>query len=596
MYPDVETQPFNIAIVIHAFYAKQLQYILEKVNAIVFSIPKHVSIDIYITANEASEPEIHQVLQARNLNIKIQQFSNHGMDLLPFFKILPQLQSYDWILKLHTKNTSDNLSQTWFERLIEGLIGTPKVFFDTVRQLQINKNWSMAGLMPFFVSAKKLMLNNYDNVNRLAECWGLDVSDDWGFFAGSLFWVKPSSLIEASAHLVNNEEWFFEDFKKDGQIAHAVERLVTRIAQNSGAIGLFMPFESILDENKAQPLVVYSSKHNHSINHVSTTELIESYNNLMKETRILLATSLLDTKLYSEQLNIDFKNHEQAIQHFLLIGQYNGFDSFVYPIQLKKYAKGLVDWQKQLNAIKEREEGLVSIIIPVLNNFKKTLSCLQSVYRHTKNVRYEIILLDNASTKIQGLGFDLYSKFRGRISVLHMSKNVNFSTGCNYGFSKSKGSIVVFLNNDTQVTEGWLAPIISSLQKSDVIAVQPRLLYFNDTVQCAGVTFGADGFGVCRFEGDDKDNYEVNQSIKTEALTGACMALHALDFIKVKGFDAWFVNGQEDMDLCLRLKKLYPSKSFWYEAGSTVYHYKSSTKGRKRYTTQNRVVFKAIWG
>ena len=38
-----------------------------------------------------------------------------------------------------------------------------------------------------------------------------------------------------------------------------------------------------------------------------------------------------------------------------------------------------------------------------------------------------------------------------------------------------------------------------------------------------------------------------------QAVTGACMTIRAEDFIKVRGFDPIYINGQEDIDLCLRL-------------------------------------------
>ena len=138
--------------------------------------------------------------------------------------------------------------------------------------------------------------------------------------------------------------------------------------------------------------------------------------------------------------------------------------------------------------------------------------------------------------------------------------------------------------------------MLYALQRPDVSAVQPKLLYFDDTVQCAGVDFGADGLGVCRLEGKDKSDCEATQSIETPALTAACIAVEAHDFIALQGFDTWFINGQEDIDFCLRLKQYHPSKKLWYEAQSTVYHHTSKTKGRRTYTAQNRKIFKTIWG
>lgn len=591
MYQNIETNPCNIAIVIHAFYANQLKCILSNVESIVLSAPQHISLSVYLTVSEASEPEVYQILDSSNLEIKVQEFPNYGMDLLPFFELLPGLQSFDWVLKLHTKNINDEFNRIWFEQLLEGLIGTPSVFYNSLEQLQSHKNWSMAGLMPFFLSANKLMLNNLSNVQKLAEHWQVDINEDWGFFAGSLYWIKPDKFLAAAKRLLKNKHWFNESFEKDGQMAHAVERLITKVALSDGAIGLFLPLNDNKKDN--QSLLVSSSDHKYAINRVTTKELIESFKSLAKDSSVLENTSLLDTKLYSKDIEIHFESKTQAIKHYLLIGLHNGFDGYVYPLHLRKSERRLVNWQHQANLVRDRK--LVSIVIPVFNNFRMTISCLQSVYKYTKNINYEIILLDNASTNLNALGFDLYSKIRKRMKVFHLSNNLNFSVGCNYAFSKSKGDMVVFLNNDTQVTKGWLEPMIKSINNPSIIAVQPKLLYFDDTVQCAGVEFGSDGFGKCRLEGERKDSIKVNQSCETQALTAACICIKAIDFIQLKGFDAWYINGQEDIDLCLRLKRLYPAKRLWYEASSTVYHHTSSSKGRRSNIEQNRDVFKVRW-
>ncbi|MGP4963623.1 rhamnan synthesis F family protein [Psychrobacter celer] len=592
MYKNTACTDIKIAIVIHAFYAKQFEAILDKISAIVVYAPKNIIIDIYVTVSDVSEPAVYELLESSTLSMTARRFSNYGMDLLPFFKLLPELQAYDWVLKLHTKNIKDDLSQIWFEQLIEGLIGSPDVFFDALKSLQNHPSWCMAGLLPFFMSAHKLMLDNQANVDKLARCWDVNLDEDWGFFAGSLYWVKPESLLNPAHQLLVHEAWFFEDFAKDGQMAHAVERLITKVAQNQGEIGLLMPVVTEFD--KAPSLLVSSSNHRFSINHSSTKQLMQSYDQLEKDWHILYETSLLDTQRYAKNIAMSFHSQAQAIQHFLLIGQHNGFADYVYPLQLRQAESKLIDWTQQ--AKRERDDNLVSIIIPVLNNLKMTVSCLQSIYEHTQNIQYEIILLDNASKRLQALGFDVYAKLRRHIKVIHLSKNLNFSAGCNYAFSKSVGSTVVFLNNDTQVTAGWLDPILCALQRPDVAAVQPKLLYFDDTVQCAGVDFGADGFGVCRLEGKDQSDCEVTQSIETPALTAACIAVEAHDFIALQGFDTWFINGQEDIDFCLRLRQYHSSKKLWYEAQSTVYHHTSQTKGRRAHTAQNRKIFKSIWG
>lgn len=581
---------FKVAIVIHAFYAEQFQVIVDRINAIRERDMADIQVDVYITLSDDCDPEIHTILASNLSYAKVYHHSNYGMDLLPFFRLVPTLQTYDWVLKLHTKNCNDNLSQIWFESLCEGLIGTPEVFFKTLDCIRANPSWTMAGVMPFFMSAKHLMFNNKDNVKKIAKLWHVNIDDsDWGFFAGSLYWIKPIYFVEAANALLGKEEWFQQPFEKDGQIAHAVERLVAKVAQKSGDIGLFLP--SLSESNSS--LLVYDNKHPAAINKVSTQQLMKSYEHLIDNFIILQRVFLLDVLAYSKDIGINFECNSPAYLHFLLVGRFNGFANRVRPLELEQLEHKLIKWYAQRQ--RSREKQLVSIIIPVLNNIKLTLACLESIRKHTHNVNYEVIIIDNASKKLKAIILDTYSSLSSKVRVLHLPDNLNFSVACNYGFSKSQGDKVVFLNNDTQVTANWLEPLQEAMVNPEIIAVQPKLLYFDDKVQCAGVFFGEDGFGKCRFEGYAKDSHEVSSSTSCEALTAACLMIRSEYFAALEGFDTWYINGQEDMDLCLRIHQRYPAKLLWYEASSTVYHHTSKTKGRKKHINQNREVFKAKW-
>ncbi len=586
-----KSDKFKVAIVVHAFYAEQFATIVEQIKAIYDSNKTNIEIDIHITLNENSNSEIKKIIARDLTQAQVHNFPNYGMDLLPFFQLIPSLQTYDWVLKLHTKNCHDELSRIWFDSLCQGLIGTPEVFFKTLDYIRLNPSWNMAGLMPFFVSAKHLMFDNELNVDRLATLWEVSTEKDWGFFAGSFFWIRPSCYLEAAVKLLKNESWFTASFAKDGQMAHAVERVLTRVAQQTGEIGLMLPSSHTSDFSKH--ILIYSDKHSAAINNVFTKQLINSYKQLSEDVYILNSVRLLDTIAYSKDIGIDFIDNEQMYEHFLLIGQFNGFSERVKPIDLKISESKILNWKKQSQ--KPREKNLVSIIIPVLNNLKLTLACLESIKRYTSDINYEVIIVDNASKKTNAFVLDIYSKFNSKVHVLHLPTNLNFAVACNYGFSRSLGNIVVFLNNDTKVTKNWLLPIQQAISQPTIVAVQPKLLYFDDSVQCAGVDFGVDGFGVCRYEGYDKDDSQVNISQSCSALTAACLAMKAEDFAYLQGFDTWYINGQEDMDLCMRIRQAFPSRKLWYESTSSVYHYTSKTKGRKLHIDQNRTIFKAKW-
>jgi len=109
-------------------------------------------------------------------------------------------------------------------------------------------------------------------------------------------------------------------------------------------------------------------------------------------------------------------------------------------------------------------DELASIIILCCNELDYNRQCLESVLQHTRGP-YELILVDNGSTD----GTSEYLKeIQGkaepaRVIIMRNEKNVGFPAGCNQGLTKARGRYLVFLNNDTIVTNGWLEGLIASL-------------------------------------------------------------------------------------------------------------------------------------
>ena len=69
--------------------------------------------------------------------------------------------------------------------------------------------------------------------------------------------------------------------------------------------------------------------------------------------------------------------------------------------------------------------------------------------------------------------------------------------------------------------------------------------------------------------------------------------MRAEDFAAAGGFDPLFINGQEDVDLCLRVGR--GRRAFRYVADSVVVHHEGRTAGRGKHIQANRQVFHDRW-
>ncbi len=91
---------------------------------------------------------------------------------------------------------------------------------------------------------------------------------------------------------------------------------------------------------------------------------------------------------------------------------------------------------------------LVSIIILNYNTFELTCSCIRSIYEETKNVDFEIIVVDNASTLDEP---DKFLALFPKIKLIKNKENRGFAGGCNDGIKVAKGDTILLLNSDTKL-------------------------------------------------------------------------------------------------------------------------------------------------
>jgi glycosyltransferase involved in cell wall biosynthesis len=225
---------------------------------------------------------------------------------------------------------------------------------------------------------------------------------------------------------------------------------------------------------------------------------------------------------------------------------------------------------------------LVSIIIPFKDKPDLLKTSVGSILKKTSYKNYEIILVSNNSKEPATFAYlKVLEKYKNIKQYIY-DKPFNYSAVNNFGRSKARGKVLVFLNNDTKVLNAeWLEELAATALQPEIGAVGALLTYPDGTIQHAGIVIGLTGMAGHVFRGlklgtltplwlpDWPRNYL--------AITGACLAVEASIFDAVDGFNETFIVCGSDVTLCLDIFRKGYRNVYWPYARLT--HYESKSVG-----------------
>lgn len=233
----------------------------------------------------------------------------------------------------------------------------------------------------------------------------------------------------------------------------------------------------------------------------------------------------------------------------------------------------------------------IKIIILTYNKLSYTKKCLRALRRNTfEEFLGDVVIIDNNSTD----GTQDYLKKIDWINLVENKVNTGFAKGCNQGAKLAKGDILLFLNNDTEVRKGWLEPLLKALEKKEVAVAGSKLLFPDGLIQHAGVVIASDYIPRPIYYRESADKPYVNKQREFKAVTAACMAIKKDVFEEVGGFDETYINGMEDVDLCLKV--FHKGYKIIYCPKSVLTHHESISSGRHDYDVKNMDIFLDQWG
>lgn len=200
-------------------------------------------------------------------------------------------------------------------------------------------------------------------------------------------------------------------------------------------------------------------------------------------------------------------------------------------------------------------KDLVSIIIVNYNTERLLEECILSIEKYTRDVNYEIIVVDNAS------GEDSLDNLISRFSNIrfHLSEeNHGFGRANNIGASLAKGEYLFFLNPDTLLINNALFILYDYLKRHPLVGICGGNMYRGDMTPASSF-YDTDFliyeykiiFNIDRFPGF---NYTTNTK-DVKVIVGADLFIRKSLFLEFGGFDKDFFMYFEEVELCYRIRR-----------------------------------------
>ncbi len=201
----------------------------------------------------------------------------------------------------------------------------------------------------------------------------------------------------------------------------------------------------------------------------------------------------------------------------------------------------------------------LSIVIINFNTPSITADCITSIVKYTKDVAYEIIVIDNCSRD------DFESEFRSLYKnlIYHRSEeNLGFGRANNMGMRMAKGELILLLNSDTLIFDNSIYECLSFLgstagSSTDVMGI--RLLNEDGSYQPSFYPYLTHNFiHYCKSNNPllykvfkvGRDYREPDQIRSVGDISGAFILLRKKVFEKTGGFDPDFFLYYEESEWC----------------------------------------------
>lgn len=244
----------------------------------------------------------------------------------------------------------------------------------------------------------------------------------------------------------------------------------------------------------------------------------------------------------------------------------------------------------------------LSIIIINYNTSELTINCIDSIIRETKDVTYEVIVVDNNSEEDP---LEIKDRFPS-IVLLRNKKNVGFGTANNIGMRTAHGRYILLLNSDTLIKDEaidkccrffetqWCLENNINLLGCQLVDERGNLQhsYFNRHDNLIEFLFKSNPIGagiIRRF----KMKKRLDAPTVVTGVSGAFMLFKKVALDQIKWFDPDIFLYSEETELCReRFSKKFNAA---YYPDTYIVHFSGKSAPSKLSYIQSLLSYSLIW-
>ena len=245
------------------------------------------------------------------------------------------------------------------------------------------------------------------------------------------------------------------------------------------------------------------------------------------------------------------------------------------------------------------EKPLVSIVIPVKNEFFMTQFLLNSIYSYTQGIPYEVIIADdNSDDKTK----DIETLYQNVKVVKNDISTPGFLYNVKNAIKQARGEYILLLNNDMLVFENYLTEMLNVIQKyNDIGIVGAKTLTLGKKITECGVKVKKNG-EIIYIGLDELPNFLDNEEyIDCDYCSGCSILFKKETWDKAGGFDENLAPAYyEDSDFAFNVKYNLGLKSVCVPRAK-LYHfcgitYNKFSIDKVKIAEKNKTYFLNKWG